>query len=337
MLPTIPENLNVKSFWEKPEGTTGMLFLAAGGLGLFLAMPAILGFMGMLLTLLGQTIAITVMGSFLAAFLYIVTNKKFLTLCKYMFKSSMRWITGMFIEIDPIGIMKGYIDSLKEKREVLKEKKSQLSGEIRKCKESIASSTKDYANAMNSAASAKKDNRTNLITLHTRNAGRLETFVAKLNTTLKKMEVLYGALNKYDEVTGIVIEDLASEIKIREQERKMILASSGAMKAAMSILSGGGDERELFDQAMEYVVEDYGKKLGEIEDFMSDTKIIIDGIDLQNAVWEETALKRLEAWENKTNSILLGDKKQELLENNYTPIPIELSKTGDNEYAKIFK
>ena len=31
----------------------------------------------------------------------------------YMYKSVMRWITGIFVQIDPIGILKSYIDDLR--------------------------------------------------------------------------------------------------------------------------------------------------------------------------------------------------------------------------------
>ena len=63
-----------KSFWSRPEGTTGILALAAGGYGLFLALPALLAFMGGLVALLGQTIAVIILGAINAALLMILTN-----------------------------------------------------------------------------------------------------------------------------------------------------------------------------------------------------------------------------------------------------------------------
>jgi hypothetical protein len=47
---------------------------------------------------------------------------------------------------------------------------------------------------------------------------------------------------------------------------------------------------------------------------MNSSQSILDGIDMQNGVWEEKALKQLEAWEAKTDSVLLGDTKRVLIE-----------------------
>uniref|UniRef100_UPI00388F9EDD hypothetical protein n=1 Tax=Acinetobacter sp. TaxID=472 RepID=UPI00388F9EDD len=86
------------------------------------------------------------------------------------------------------------------------------------------------------------------------------------------------------------------------------------MSTAKKILMGGTDQKELFDQAMEYVVNDYGMKMGEIENFIENSKGFVEGLDLQNGVYEESALKKLQEWENKADSILLGSHKQQMLE-----------------------
>jgi hypothetical protein len=94
----------------------------------------------------------------------------------------------------------------------------------------------------------------------------------------------------------------------------MILASYSAMSAAKKILQGGTDEKELFDQAMEFVVNDFGMKMGEIDSFIENSKGFVEGLDMQNGVYEADALKKLQAWEQKADSILLGSGKQQLLE-----------------------
>src|ERR1700744_3233176 len=104
----------VKSFWSRPEGTTGMITLAAGGVGLFFVLKlfgdAILGGLNTGIDILGKGLTFGALGLVFAAFLFLVTTSKVQTLVSYMFKSAMRAVTGTFVEIDPIGIMKGYID-----------------------------------------------------------------------------------------------------------------------------------------------------------------------------------------------------------------------------------
>jgi hypothetical protein len=338
----VPEgNKPAKTFWERPEGTTGMLTLVALGVGgFFLAkavLPTLIAVFGMAITAVGQAITIAILCTVLAAILYVVTNSKFQTLCSYMFKSAMRAITGAFVEIDPIGIMKSYISDMRTKKVELDQRKSALQGQITACQNKIKENTANANKAMDIARVAKDRGQNNQVALNSRNAGRLNDFNDKLGLTLAKMEMLYRALTKYSEAADVVIADLTSEVQIRESERKMMLATHSAMNSAMAILKGNDDAKELFDQAMEYVVEDYGRKLGEIEDFMSSSQSILDGIDLQNGVWEENALKQLAAWEARTESVLLGDTKRVLVEDlngRLTQVaPVNIPST---EYARFF-
>lgn len=305
-----------KSFWERPEGTTGMLTIGAGLLGLWFTKDAIISLLGSIITILGQGITIAVLGSVLFAILMIVTNKKFQTLVSYMFKSVMRKITGLFVEIDPIGIMRSYISDLKNKRESMSDARSKLKGQVDICKRQIEKNSDDYTASMRTAEEAKKRGMQSAVTVNGRQAMRLEALnKEKLQPMLDQMVLHLRALDKYYEVTGTFIEDLENEVKTREMERNMILASYSAMSAAKKILQGGTDQRELFDQAMEFVVNDFSMKMGEIDNFIETSRSFVDGLDLQNGVMDAEAMKRLQDWESSGDSLLLGNTKQQLIDN----------------------
>lgn len=308
---------STKSFWARPEGTTGMLVLAAGAVGLYFALPTLIVFMSGLAALLGHTIAVVVLCAVLAALLYVLTNKKFLTLMKYAFKSAMRKITGWFVEIDPIGIMKSYIEDLVKKREIMEEGRDKLQGQIRVLESKIRTNEQKHENAMALAKVAQDKGNQGVFSVNARQAGRLEKLnEASFKPLLVQLQIHLKAIKKYHEVTGTVIEDLKNEVDARQVEREMILASYSAMSAAKKILQGGTDEKELFDQAMEFVVQDFGMKMGEIDAFIESSKSFVEGLDMQNGVYEAAALEKLQAWEKKADSILLGEAgKQALLEN----------------------
>ena len=308
-------DIKTKSFWARPEGTTGMLALAGTGAALFFALPALLAFMAGLIALLGQTIAVVALCLLLGALLYVITNKKVQTLVSYMFKSAMRKLTGWFVEIDPIGIMKSYIEDLRGKREIMLNSKEKLQGQIVVLSKQIEKNTNEYNNAMATVKVAKDKGMTAALTVNSRQAGRLEKMNSEsLGPLLLQMKMHLRALDKYYEVTGTVIDDLNNEVKTQQIQRDMITSSYSAMSAAKKILRGGTNQKELFDQAMEYVVDDYGMKMGEIDSFIESSKGFVEGLDLQNGVYEEAALEKLKAWENKADSILLGSGKQQLLE-----------------------
>lgn len=335
-----------KSFWEKPEGTTGMLVLTVlvvGGLFLIQSVASVLlGALSFGIALVGRAITLTVLCAVLAGIFYVLTNHKFLTLMSYMFKSAMRKATGLFVEIDPIGIMQNYVRDLKDKLGEMDVAIQKLRGQLKVCENKIRSNQQAQDQAMHMAEEAKKRDKNAIFTVNARQAGRLE----KLNNeTLipmqRTMNMTLRALSKYREVTETVILDMQNEVEAKKEEREMMLTSYGAMRAARTILRGDPDKKELFDQAMEYVVNDYGQKIGEIENFIDTSQGFIEGLDLQNNVYEKEALDKLKAWENKADSVLLGDKKQQLIEQTNMQPPIidvlPISDQGVVDYAEILR
>jgi len=308
----------IKAFWDRPEGTTGMLTLGLLGLGGFFLinaiLPTIIGFLGMAITAVGQAIVLAALCAGLAAFLYVIFDKRFQSLVKAIFKSSMRKVTQLFIEIDPIGIMRNYIDTLKEKKALMDKNISALRGQIEVITQKIESNTRGYDNAMRTAEEAQKRDMKLQFSLQARSAGRLEKSNITYKQMLDKMTILYRALKKYQEATEVTIIDLAEEVQVKSDQRDAIIKASKAMNGAMSILRGSGPEKELFDQAMEFTVMDYGQRLGEIDDFMDTTKSILEGMDLQNGVYDATAMEKLAVWESNADSLLLGGEKRLMLE-----------------------
>ena len=83
-----------KSFWKRPEGTTGLIFLigilAAGGFLLATFLPA-------LIALAQNVLYLSIMLLILAAAAYVIIDPRARNLVWYMYKSVMRWITGIFV------------------------------------------------------------------------------------------------------------------------------------------------------------------------------------------------------------------------------------------------
>lgn len=99
-----------KSFWQRPEGIAGLLFMAGlligGGLLLNSFLPA-------LILMAQNTLYLAGMLAALAAMIYVVLDPKARNLVWYLYKSVMRWITGIFVKIDPISILKSYMEPWK--------------------------------------------------------------------------------------------------------------------------------------------------------------------------------------------------------------------------------
>ncbi|MCO6488593.1 MAG: hypothetical protein J5I98_09265 [Phaeodactylibacter sp.] len=307
---TYHKEFKPKSFWQRPEGATGMIFLAGIVLG---AGYLIATNIGWIIGLVSNTIYLAVLLIVLAALLYMVLDPKMRNLVWYGYKSVMRWVTGLFVQLDPIGILKSYVEDLKDNLRKMNKQISILRGQMHKLKEIIYNNQKQIESNLQLASKAKASNKQAVMILKSRKAGRLRESNMRLEDLYKKMEVLYRVLTKMYENSQILMEDIKDQVEVKEQERKAIHASHSAMRSAMSIMSGDPDRRAMFDAAMEAIADDVASKVGEMERFMEMSSNFMDSIDLQNGIFEEEGLKMLEKWEKEGVSLILGEEKQSLL------------------------
>ena len=330
-----------KSFWQKPEGITGLIFMAAilGGVGL---LAATLPWAAIMANTLYMVITLAVLG----AVIYTVLDPKMRNLIFYMYKSVMRSITGLFVQIDPIGILKSYVEELQNNLRKMNKQISQLRAQMHKLKELIVKNEREINSNLKLAGKAKETNKRNVMILKSRRAGRLKDSNVRLDELYKKMEVLYRVLTKMYENSQILAEDIKDQVEVKEQERKAIHASHGAMKSAMSVINGDPDQRAMFDMAMENITEDVANKVGEMERFMEMSANFMDSVDLQNGVFEEEGMQMLEQWEKESTSLLLGEEKDQLLLQAESgtdvldldaPIPERARQSGSkNQYDSFF-
>jgi hypothetical protein len=331
-----------KSFWEKPEGKTGMIGLAAilGGAGILLYK-----LLPYLITLTGNLLHFSFLLLALGALIYIVLDKKVRNLVFFMYKSFMRWLTGLFIQIDPIGILKTYIDDLKKNLSNMSKQLAVVKGQMQRLKLLMEENKKSIENNLKLASKAKETDKTAVMILKSRKAGRLKESNLRYDELYRKLELLYRVLVKMYENSEVMLEDIEDQIFVKEAERKAIRSSHSAMKSAMNIIAGNSDKREMFDMALEAIADDVSLKIGEMERFMEMSNSFVQSIDLQNGVFEEEGLQLLEKWEKEGVSLLLGNEKDLLINkaNSSTDFvdldqPVSRStKPHDNQYSDLFK
>ncbi|OWY24138.1 hypothetical protein C7N43_16095 [Sphingobacteriales bacterium UPWRP_1] len=305
------EEIRNKSFFDRPEGKTGTIFGLAilGGLAYLLY-----SFLPVLISLAANTLYLVLMLAALAAVVYMLIDPKFRNLIWYIYKSIMRFITGIFVQIDPIGIIESYIDDLKDNLKKMGKQIGLLRGQMRNLKMQIEQNEQQMQQNMSLANRAKEKGKDSIMILKARKAGRLQDSNLKLQDLYKKMEVLYRVLCRMYENSEILLEDIQDEVAVRKREREAIRASHSAMKSAMNIISGDKDRRMMFDQAMEAIADDIGRKVGEMEHFMEISENFMSSIDLQNGVFEEKGLEMLDKWEKEGTSFLLGADKKKIID-----------------------
>jgi hypothetical protein len=299
-----------KSFWRKPEGVTGALVLAGVVLG---GTYLVVTFFNALIAFLASTAGLVIGLVTLGIIIFMAIDPKTRALVSYMYKSAMRLITGIFVQINPIAILKSYVDDLKDNLKKMSRQTTQLRGQMHVLKEMILNNQKEIKSNMAQASKAKQTNKNAQMILKSRKAGRLKESNIKLEDLYRKMEVLYRVLNKMYENSAILVEDVEDQVKVKAIERKALMAGHSAMKSAMNVIKGDNDKKALFDAALEAIADDVSNKVGEMEQFMDMSESFMKSVDLQNGVFEEEGLKMLEKWEAQSTSLLLGEAKEDLI------------------------
>jgi predicted nucleic acid-binding Zn-ribbon protein len=293
-----------KSFWSRPEGVTGMVFMGGVAVGVGYLLVT---FGAAILQALTTTIGIAIALGVLALLVYMVLDPRMRTLVWYMYKSVMRGITGIFVTLDPIGILKNYISDLEDNLRKMSKQIGALRGQMRKLKNIVAQNEKDIDLNLKMANRARDQQKQQQMILSSRKAARLKESNEKYTALHNRMEVMHRILSKMYSNSEILLEDTRDQVAVKEQERKAIRTSHSAMKSAMSVISGDPDKREMFDRAMEAVADDVANKVGEMERFMEMSASFMDSVDLQNGVFEEEGLRMLEKWEEESTLLLMGE------------------------------
>jgi regulator of replication initiation timing len=306
----LPQDFKPKGFWERPERTTGMIvavaLVIAAGTGLYILLPFIITLLVNTLTAMFLLGAVVVVISMLA-------NRRFRTMLWNIYKSSMRWITSWWKTIDPIGILNNYVESLEDNVETMEKQIEALRAQMGALKNKITRATQKMKESLSIANEAKKQQKQAVFVSKTRMAGRRENSILTYSNLSTKMEMLYRILLKMRETCIFMIDDIKDQVEVATEERQMIKASYSAFRSALKVIKGDRDKKDMFDETMEYLADDYGRKLGEIENFMEMSGNFIDSIDIQNGVFEQKGLEMLEKWEKESESLLLGNEKKLLI------------------------
>ncbi len=288
--------MRAKSFWRRPEGITGVIVLTAivGGAGWLLY-----HFASTLIGWAENPAALAAMLALLGGIVYTLLAPQARHLLWYFFKMTMRWITGLFVRIDPINMLKDHVRHLEKNLLVLSAQIGALRKQMRQMKTIMETNAAEIQKNIALAEEAKSRGDEKNLTLATRRAGRLQEANDKYGELHRKMDTLYRLLRRMYEHSEIVIEDTRDQITLKEQEYRAIKASHSAMRSAQSILKGNPDQRALFDHTLEELADEVSQKVGNLERFMDTSRHLMDSIDLQKGLFEEEGLRLLEAWEKQ--------------------------------------
>lgn len=306
MTPVTP-NLTLKSFWAKPEGKAGIIFLA-GAVGLVLFnIAAIVTWLTVLITnmlYLGFLIAVVV------GIVFVLFDKTFRNLAKNVFQSAMRCITSFFVEIDPIGILKNNLDSMKKQEVELSKGLEGCSGAKVRLERTIANNDASVSHSKSlieqtEKVAAQETNPYKKQSLNLKKSTYLQEIGRRMHSTenlkkiLKTTTGMYGLLIRWQQLAEFNIDNTDATIKNAQEERNAILESYKALGPAQRLIKGDPEELKLANAALEFLAEDNAKKLGAMEDFARYSEKSLSNMDLEQGANASDAEKMLSEYETK--------------------------------------
>lgn len=270
----------------------------------------------------------------LGAITYIVLDKRMRSMAAYLYQSATRFLISQFINIDPIGVLKNFINTLKDKLAELDKAIASLRGQRDDLKKTIDQQAEEADQAIKQAAAARKDPRFKTqVALKGRQAGRLEQSNMTLQKLYVKISALHDAMVKRREAADITLQDIQSEVDVRIRERKALMAGYRAFRAAQGVLDQNNPEREMYDMTLEKLANDYAEKMGEIDTFLDMSKGIVDGIDLDNMVFEEDAIAKIDSWEKSKGQVRVATGDPAV---NYGPRVDAGEEEAPNSFSSLF-
>ena len=229
----------------------------------------------------------------------------------YMYRSFTRFLTGLFIDIDPIGILKSYKERMEGKLAEMQESISALKGQrvktVKHQQENLAALDNEYRLMQQ----AQKVNDASAMNVHSKQVTRLDQRKTRYEGELNRLNLLVAIMDKYYNLCNTTILDMGNEIKYREEERDEAKQSRKAVGAAMSILKGL-PEKELWDEATLKLENDYSQAIGEVENFLDVTKNILSTSDLQDGADAGKAMEMLDSWQKKNSNVALGGQGSQM-------------------------
>jgi|SRR5579859_6186305 len=308
MSPGSPAMQGLKSFWQRPEGTVGKIALViaclAAGYGFVQILP-------WLIAAATDTLHLIMLIGGILVGLFVLTDHRVRTLAKLVFQSTMRYLTGLFIELDPIGILKNYIAEMKKNLAVMDEQLGNLNGSIRTLQNQIDTNQKEAEHSLALVNQADKrmaapglaplDQQQFMAAKITnqRHAASLLSINKSLNDLRNKLQILYDQLIRWRATAEFQVTDKENRVSEEEMRRKALKKAYSVFQAAKKIFRGDPVANQIYDQTLEYLANDAGQMLGEMEDFNRLANKLMTNMDLETGAINDEAVKQLSEFQQK--------------------------------------
>ena len=312
--------------WQKPEKVAAWAFVALfAGLGVY--------YWGQIVPYLVDIVFDTVklgvgLGVLFVLFL-LATNKRVQAGLWYVGQRIFRTAAGLFVNIDPIGIMEDYIRNTEKEARNMEGEIGHIEGASELVKRKLDANRTQMEEYLSLADSALRQGEKDSADSYASRAAQLEDYNRRLtpmatttaNVSLVMRQILKAALRQ--------IDNSKFKVNLLKDEYELVKRTSSGMRAAMNILRGDPDKKYFFDLATDRVAQDMAQQLGQIKQAMRYSQEFVKEMDIQNGVMSEKGQRLLDKYQKGEFSAIMD---------NETPVRLSAAGTAkatDDAYGKL--
>jgi hypothetical protein len=299
------KELSGKSPWEKPGGTlakiTLVAMIAGAGYALYKFLPDLIALTQNLLTL-------TALVGVLALIFFLIMNDTSRNFFKNLYFVIMRKLTGLIVEIDPIAIVKGTIQDMKNRLVKIEEGITKMRGIHVKNEKALEANKRDLEESLKKLQILQKQNKMEESGLLQRHISQLDESVKKRTLNFEKSKQMIDILTKVKKSAEIKVKYTEEEIKLKEEDYELMKANHKALSSIKSLINPQTDDA--FDMAMEKMDTDITLYIGEMDEFLESG--VIDDINLDNALSSVKSQAILDKYNKGGFDAILGEHKEAL-------------------------
>lgn len=213
--------------------------------------------------------------------------------CFYLFRSLIRWLTSMFIELDPIGIRKTYVEHMQAKYEQFVKAIGDLRGQLRSVQRLGQTNKVALDNEANLFAAAVRKQDHGQQILHNNQHTRLAVLDQKYTTAADKLTNMLTRVSRCQEICALKIEDLKGDIAARVADQALA-RSTKTIAGRMSDILRGLPEEDMYAEAGMVLDQQYDQAMGEFDNILDLTKDVVNTADLQDSASLDAALAKMD-------------------------------------------
>ena len=280
--------LNIRN--EKAQKLFG--WLAVGGIGLGVwnwVLPWVL------FTLVG-TLKVVALGSILTVFTMMVLDRRFRWTIGYLTQRFVGLLTSAIINTDPIGVMKARLREMQSTYNEFLARIAELRGSVEKALRDMSVYVGELDAAEGQLKAARKRVQPPIAQINTLSSTilRRQNAIERIKKEVEQGRNMISLLERYAAKSEAYVADTSDNILMVERERKRLKTAFSAFAAAKKILKGQTVGADMYDEALDVANEQASAMVGEMKQFITESRSAIEGFELEQEGAVETVMARIE-------------------------------------------